>query len=80
MWLPVRPAQVVDDLDGSEADGTVRFELDSAEHEIDLNTGHARQLREALAPYIVTARRARGSTASSARGARKIPAARARHH
>lgn len=48
-----------DDLDGSEADGTVRFGLDSAEYELDLNTGHARQLREALAPYIGAARRAR---------------------
>jgi len=66
----------IDDLDGSEADGTVRFGLDSAEYEIDLNTGHARQLREALAPYIGAARRARGSTGSSASGARKIPAAR----
>ena len=50
----------IDDLDGSEADGTVRVGLDSAEYEIDLNTGQARQLREALAPYIGAARRARG--------------------
>jgi len=70
----------IDDLDGSEADGTVRFGLYSAEYEIDLNIGHARQLREALAPYIGAARRARGRTGSSASGARKIPAARARHH
>jgi hypothetical protein len=32
----------IDDLDGSEADGSVRFGLDSAEYEIDLNTGQAR--------------------------------------
>lgn len=31
----------IDDLDSSEADGTVRFGLDSAEYEIDLNTGQA---------------------------------------
>ena len=31
----------VDDLDGSEADGTIRFGLDGAEYEIDLNAKHA---------------------------------------
>jgi len=31
----------IDDLDGSQADGTVRFGLDGAEYEIDLNTEHA---------------------------------------
>jgi hypothetical protein len=35
----------VDDLDGSEAEGTVRFGLDGTEYEIDLNAKHARQLR-----------------------------------
>ena len=48
----------VDDLDGSEADGTIRFGLDGAEYEIDLNTEHTRQLRDALARYISAARRA----------------------
>ena len=31
----------VDDLDGSEAEGTVRFGLDGTEYEIDLNARHA---------------------------------------
>ena len=35
----------VDDLDGSEADGTVRFGLDGTEYEIDLNAKHAQQLQ-----------------------------------
>jgi len=39
----------IDDLDGSEADGTVRFGLDGTEYEIDLNARHARELRDALA-------------------------------
>ncbi len=39
----------IDDLDGSAADGTVRFGLDGTEYEIDLNAEHARQLRDALA-------------------------------
>ncbi len=61
----------IDDLDGSEADGTVRFGLDGAEYEIDLNTEHAQRLRDALAPYISAARRAGGSTRSPVRSARK---------
>jgi Lsr2 len=31
----------IDDLDGSAAEGTVRFGLDGTEYEIDLNAGHA---------------------------------------
>ena len=47
-----------DDIDGSAAEGTVRFGLDGAEYEIDLNAGHARELRDALARYVDAARRA----------------------
>ena len=35
----------VDDLDGSEAEGTVRFGLDGTEYEIDLNATHVLQSR-----------------------------------
>ena len=35
----------IDDIDGSEADGTVRFGLDGAEYEIDLNSKHDEELR-----------------------------------
>ena len=42
----------IDDLDGSAAEGTVRFGLDGTEYEIDLNVAHARQLRDALARYV----------------------------
>jgi hypothetical protein len=48
---------LVDDLDGSEAEGTVRFGVDGSDYEIDLSTSHAQQLRDALAPYISAARR-----------------------
>jgi hypothetical protein len=65
-----------DDLDGSEADGTVRFGLDGTEYEIDLNTEHAQQLRDALSQYISAARRAKGNTPGSARGARKTSGSR----
>jgi hypothetical protein len=65
----------VDDLDGSEAEGTVRFGLDGAEYEIDLSAGHAQALREALAPYVSAARRASGGTRRPARAAaRRSPA------
>ena len=64
----------IDDLDGSEAEGTVRFGLDGTDYEIDLNTAHAEELREALAPYLNAARRAGGVARRPARAARK-PAA-----
>jgi hypothetical protein len=47
----------IDDLDGSEAGGTVRFGLDGTEYEIDLSTAHSEQLRTALEQYIRHARR-----------------------
>jgi hypothetical protein len=36
---------LLSDLDGSAAEGTVRFGLDGTEYEIDLNAGHAKELR-----------------------------------
>jgi hypothetical protein len=48
----------IDDLDGSDAEGTVRFGLDGSEYEIDLNAEHAKDLRDALARYVGAARRA----------------------
>jgi sRNA-binding protein len=55
---------------GSAAEGTVRFGLDGTEYEIDLNAGHARQLRDALARYASTARRVGGSARKPVRGNR----------
>ena len=60
-----------DDLDGSEAEGTVRFGLDGTEYEIDLNAQHARQLRDALARYVAADRRVGAGTRRPARGGRK---------
>ena len=65
---------LIDDLDGSEAEGTVRFGLDGAEYEIDLNAGHARALRDALARYVDAARRAGGGARRPARGGRRASA------
>lgn len=61
----------VDDLDGSEADGTVRFGLDGVEYEIDLNTKHAQELRDSLARYVSVARRAKSADRRPTRSARK---------
>ncbi len=51
----------IDDIDGSEAEGTVRFALDGAEYEIDLNAKHAEALRKSLSRYIEAARRSSGT-------------------
>ena len=64
----------IDDLDGSAAEGTVRFGLDGTEYEIDLNEQHARQLRDALARYVSAARRANGAARRPARTGRRTPA------
>ena len=47
----------IDDLDGTQAEGTVRFALDGAHYEIDLNTVHAKELRTTLARYTEAGRR-----------------------
>ena len=63
----------IDDLDGSAAEGTVRFGLDGTEYEIDLNAEHARELRDALARYIGAARRFAAAARRPGRGARRGP-------
>jgi hypothetical protein len=54
---------LIDDLDGGEAEGTVRVGLDGAEYEIDLSAKNAEALRGALARYVDAARRSPGSAA-----------------
>ena len=51
----------IDDIDGGEADGTVRFALDGAEYEIDLSSKHNDELRSSLRSYIDHARKVSGS-------------------
>jgi hypothetical protein len=58
---------LVDDLDGGEAAGTVRFGLDGTEYEIDLSAAHGDELRRALERYIAHARRAGGTARGAAR-------------
>jgi hypothetical protein len=47
----------VDDIDGSEAAGTVRFGLGGTDYEIDLSRAHADQLKAAIGPFIAAARK-----------------------
>jgi hypothetical protein len=54
-----RKTQIIftDDVDGSDASGTVGFSLDGINYEIDLNDKHAEQLRGALAKYVNAGRK-----------------------
>lgn len=49
---------LIDDLDGGEASGTVRFALDGQPYEIDLSDPNAEALRGSLARYIEAGRKA----------------------
>jgi hypothetical protein len=51
----------VDDLDGSEASGPVDFSLDGKDYTIDLSDSNAARLRDALASFVASARRASGT-------------------
>ena len=65
----------VDDLDSSEASGTVDFALDGRSYEIDLSDENAAKLRDALAPFIDAARKVGGSRgAGRGRRAQRQPA------
>jgi hypothetical protein len=48
---------LVDDLDGGEAEGTVRFGLDGTDYEIDLSAAHAKALRKAVEEYARAGRK-----------------------
>jgi hypothetical protein len=62
----------IDDIDGGEAEGTVRFALDGTEYEIDLSAKHSGELRDSLKTYIAHARKVGGrSRRGTARTGRK---------
>lgn len=58
--------QLIDDLDESAAEETVSFALDGASYEIDLSKQNAEKLRDSLAVYVASARRANRFGASGA--------------
>jgi hypothetical protein len=49
--------ELVDDLDGGEADETVFFALDGVDFRIDLSAENANRLRDIMAEYVGHARR-----------------------
>jgi hypothetical protein len=63
----------IDDIDGGEAEGTVRFGLDGTDYEIDLSAAHSKELRKAAAKYIAAGRKVGGPARRRAGGGgRKI--------
>jgi hypothetical protein len=64
----------IDDIDGGEAEGTVRFGLDGADYEIDLSAARDAELRNVLGKYVSHARKvtARGAQPAG-RGAGRRP-------
>jgi hypothetical protein len=65
---------LIDDLDGGEADETVKFALDGVQYEIDLSKKNATKLRDVIAPYVSAGNKIGrggvvvGGRAASARG------------
>lgn len=66
-----RKTQIIltDDIDGSEATGTVSFALDGVTYEIDLNDDNAQQMRDQLSEWASKARRVGGRRINGTRGA-----------
>jgi hypothetical protein len=60
----------IDDIDGGEAAGTVRFALDGVDYEIDLSAEHAGELHTTLGKYIGHARKVGGTPRRAPRGHR----------
>lgn len=59
--------QLVDDVDGSEAESTVEFALDGVSYTIDLSADNAAELRDSLASYVANGRRTGGRKRSGAK-------------
>ncbi len=62
----------VDDLDGSDAAGTVSFGLDGRVYEIDLSGDNAARLRDSLAAFVAAGRKSGGSGAAGGRRGQKM--------
>ena len=63
--------KLVDDLDGGDAEETVKFALDGIQYEIDLSESNAAKLRDIFAPYVgAGAKVARGGVVVGGRAAR----------
>jgi hypothetical protein len=65
--------ELVDDLDGGQADETVIFALDGVEFEIDLSAENAERLRDTIAEYVGHARRTGGRKQRGASPVKTVP-------
>jgi Lsr2 len=63
----------IDDIDGSDAVGTVTFSLDNRVYEIDLSDENTDKLHEALAPFIEHGRKAGGRSGGRGRTRGQAP-------
>src|SRR2546430_15511681 len=60
---------LLDDIDGSQPDETLKLGLDGTHYEIDVNAKHAEKLRASLAKFITKSRRiGRGHVVVTGRG------------
>jgi Lsr2 len=59
--------KLVDDLDGSDAAGTVSFAIDGRANEIDLSEDNAARLRNSLASFVAAGRKSGGAAATGRR-------------
>lgn len=62
---------LVDDTDGSEATETIAFGVDNVAYEIDLSDKNAKDMRDALAPWVSAARKTGGRRTSRREGGGK---------
>ena len=51
---------LTDDIDGTEADTTIKFGLGGTDYEIDLNSTHAKDFQNAVSPFVGAARKVGG--------------------
>jgi hypothetical protein len=75
-WFNIRMAKqtvvteiLVDDLDGSAAERTIRFSWDGVSYELELSKKNAVALEKTIRPYIAAARRSKGTRSRRGSGA-----------
>jgi len=61
--------QLIDDLDGGQAEETVSFSLDGADYTIDLSKSNADKLRKGLADFVTHANKVGGRRKRAVAGA-----------
>jgi hypothetical protein len=62
--------EYTDDLDGSKAQGTVRFSYGGTAYEIDLSSKNTKAFEKVLSPYLAAARKVRGGVSAPTRRSR----------